>query len=168
MTATLKLYELGEVLTAVAEELLANGGELTPEIEAQLSALEGAFEQKVERILLYARNLRATALAAKAEVERLSALAGSRDHAADRLVAYVKGEMERANRDKIETDRIVVRIQRNSRPSISWLLPIEDLPEAFARIRREVDGARAYDAWKAGEPLPEGFEVVQGTHLRVR
>lgn len=168
MTAVLKLYEIADALVRVGDALIENGGELTPEIEAQLAGLEWALDDKVERTLLYTRNLEATASAADGEAQRLASLATTRRNAASRLKEYVKLEMERAGRDKVETDRIVARIAQNGRPSISWVRPIEDLPDTFVRVRRELDGTRAYEEWKHGNPLPDGFEVVRGTHLRVR
>lgn len=169
MTATLSLYQLGDQLQAVADGLIENGGELTPDMAAQLAALEGAFDQKVERVLLYARNLDGTADAAKQEAERLAALAASRANAASRLREYVKQEMERAARPKVETPLIVARVTQNSRPAIKWTLPIEELDRRFVRITLAVDGTKAYEAWQADPAsLPEGFVVERGTHLRVR
>src|SRR3990167_9709297 len=78
MTATLKLYELADVYEGIAEALIENGGELTPDLAAQLDAIEGAFEAKVERVALSVRNLVATADAADAEAARLAALAPTR------------------------------------------------------------------------------------------
>lgn len=169
MTATLTLYELGDQLQTVADTLVENGGELTPELAEQLAALEGAFEAKVERVLLYAKNLEGTAAAAKLEAARLSDLASGRANAADRLREYVKGEMERAKIDKVETLLIVARIQQNGRPSIRWTLPPDTLPVEFKKTTVTLDGDAAYKAWKADPAvLPEGFAVERGTHLRVR
>lgn len=169
MTATLTLHAIGDELQAIAEALVENGGDLTPELAAQLAAIEGAFTSKVERVLLYARNLEATAEAAKQEAVRITALSTSREKAAARLREYVKTEMERADVAKVETPLIVARIQQNSRPSISWTLPIEELDKRFVKITYALDGTKAYEAWKANSTaLPEGFVVERGTHLRVR
>lgn len=167
MTAALKLYEVADALVLIGEQLEENGGELTPEIEEQLAVLDGAFEQKVERILLYAQNYRAAADAAVKEAERLASLGRSRTAIADRLRGYVKAQMDIAGRTKIETDRIVARIQKNGRPSIHCLVPIDTLPEGFVRVRREFNAEVAYELWKAKAPLPDGITVEHGSHLRV-
>lgn len=169
MTATLTLHQIGDSLAQIAETLVENGGELTPELEELLAHEVGTFESKVERCLLYVRNLEASAEAAQGEANRLAALATSRGNAAKRLRDYVHDEMVRAKIDKVETGLIVARVTKNSRPSIKWPLPIEALDPRFVRITMALDGTKAYEAWKANSTsLPEGFVVEQGTHLRVR
>ena len=75
-------------------------------------------------------------------------------------------QLQRVNQTKVVTPLAVVRIQKNSRPSIQW--PEGGLiPEAFQRVTVTLDGAKAYDAFKAGT-LPKGFEVEHGSHLRIQ
>lgn len=168
MTATvLNLYQVAAALAELGEQLVDNGGELTPEIEAQLGKLEGAWEDKVERILLYAQNVRASGTAAAAEAERLNHLAKARANAAQRLRDYVKQLMEIAGRPKVETDRIVARIQKNSRPSITCAIPVDELPPDLVRTTKSFNADAAYERHKAGGELPMGIDVVQGSHLRV-
>lgn len=166
--AVLHLYEVVEQLVRIGDTLAENGGEITPEIEAQLRDLEGTFEEKVERILLYAQNLKASAEAATKEADRLAVLARGRASIADRLRQYVKAQMEALNRPKIETARIVARIQKNSRPSVSFVGELAELPSEFIRTVVAFNAEAAYEVFKAGGPLPAGVSVVQGTHLRVQ
>jgi len=142
MTATLKLYELADAYERIAEALIENGGELTAELAVDLDAIEGAFEAKVERVALYVRNLLATADAADAEAARLAVLARSRRQAADGLKGYLMAQLDRVEKPKVETPLIVVRIQKNSRPSIQWpdTLPI---PEGYQRVTVSLDGQKA-------------------------
>lgn len=163
--ATLKLYELVNAYEQIADVLIENGGELSPDLSAQLDAIEGAFEAKVERVALYVRNLLATASAADGEAERLAALARSRRRAAEGLKGYLMAQLDRVEKPKVETPLVVVRIQKNSRPSIQW--PATDpIPETYQRVTVSLDGQKAYTDWKAGT-LPEGFVVEQGRHLRI-
>ena len=164
-SSTLRLYELADAYERIAEALIENGGELTAELAVDLDAIEGAFEAKVERVALYVRNLLATADAADAEAARLAVLARSRRQAADGLKGYLMAQLDRVEKPKVETPLIVVRIQKNSRPSIQWpdTLPI---PEGYQRVTVSLDGQKAYSDWKAGT-LPSGFVVEQGRHLRI-
>lgn len=171
MTAgILRLHEVGSALHAIAEELLANGGEITPEIGAALESLEGTFTEKIERLLLCAQELRLSGNATQAEMERLAQLARPKHAAADRITGYVKSCMEAAGVTKVVTDRIVAKVVKNSRPAIAWTKPTEELPELFRRVVTTVsmDGNKAYEALKSGESLPDGFVVEHATHLRVR
>jgi len=165
MMPTLKLYELADAYEQIAEALIENGGELTPELAAGLDAIEGAFEAKVERVALYVRNLLVTADAADAEAVRLGALARSRRQGAEGLKGYLMAQLDRVEKPKVETPLVVVRIQQNSRPAIQWpdTLPI---PEGYQRVTVSLDGQKAYSDWKAGT-LPSGFVVEQGRHLRI-
>lgn len=165
--ATLALYQIVDELQQIGEVLEENGGELTPEITVQLDALEGALTGKVERIVLYMRNLDATAAAADSESMRLAEIGKRKRGVAARLKEYLKAQLELAGIPKVETPLCVVRLQRNSRPSISCAVPIEQLPEGFIRIKKEFDKDVAYELWKSGAPLPEGVLVEVGSHLRV-
>jgi hypothetical protein len=168
MTAVdLKLYEIADALVLVGETLEENGGELTPELTEALDGLELAWEDKVERCLLYAQNLKALSDAAAQESARLATLAQSRLKAAARFKEYIKAQMESAGRLKVETRYIVARVQKNARPSITYTGALETLPEGYVKIIRAFNNEVAYEAWKAGVPLPAGVDVLHGTHLRV-
>lgn len=166
MTAALQLHAVVPALLAIEDALIENGGELTPEILAQLESLEGAFDQKIESLLLRALQLQFEGGVAKLEAVRLAELAGVRERVAERIKTYVLECMEAAGRHKVETSRLRARIQQNSRPTIQWPGPIDVLPEAFKRTTVMLDGTKSYEAWKAGE-LPEGFVVDRGRHLRI-
>lgn len=168
-TATeMALYEITSELQQVTEMLVESGGELTPEIEEALDALEGALEEKVERTVHVIRQLEGQAEAAKAEYRRLQDLYRSRRNAADRLKEYLHSQLRIASVQKIEADTCVVRRQKNGRPSIAWEGDPDALPEAFRRVDVRPDTQAAYEEWRTGGELPEGFRVERGEHLRIR
>lgn len=167
MTAMpLKLWEISDELDRLTLEIFEAGGEITPEIEAQLEAMEGAFMEKVERVALRIRELEATAAAAKSEKDRLYALEKSNDGAAKGLKSYLQSYIERQGRDRVETPKVRVRIQ-NSTPSIRWTRELGELPEEYRRVSITPDIAAVKEACKDGAPLPDGFERTQGRHLRI-
>lgn len=165
--SVLHLYELPDAFDAIEAELLENGGELTPELEARLEALEGTLETKAERICRVIRNNDASAKAFKDEMDRLGAHRQTHENVVKRLKGYLQSVLTRMGRDKLAAGMFKVAIQNNSRPSITWTGSMEDLPPGFKRVRIEMDGDAAYDAHRAAA-LPEGFEVVTGKHLRIR
>lgn len=166
--AELKLYEIADELDVITNRLIENGGELTPELEAAWEEMEGAFEAKAERTALAVQDLSRKADAAREESRRLRELARSRANAADRLKEYLRGQMARLEIRRIDADRATIWRQDNGRPSISWTGGPEELPEAFRRVTVEADTQAAYEEWKSGGALPEGFRVEQGEHLRIR
>jgi hypothetical protein len=167
MSTMLRLYEITDEMLDIERALEEAGGELTPEMEAQLDAVAGAFDEKVERVCAVIQNAQRTADAAKLEAERLADLSRANAKSAESLKRYLAGQMARLGRNKVATDRFRVSLQNNSRPSIRWTLGPERIPELFRTVEIKVDGNAAYEAWKAGKVLPEGFEVERGQHLRI-
>lgn len=163
----LKLYELPTAYEELEEALIEAGGELTPEIEARLDALEGNLEAKVDGLVGLAQQLARMGEAADAEAARLKRLASARTAAAGRLKEYLLRTLEQLGRPKVETDRFAVRVQRNGRPSITWPGDPSDLPMDLARLEVKLDGQAAYERWKRDGEMPEGFVVALGSHLRI-
>lgn len=162
------LWEISDELREIAETLVENGGELTPELGERLDAMEGAFEEKAERIALYVRECEANAIAAQVEADRLAAIAESFGRKAQGMKDYLLFSMRRTGHAKITTPRVKIWEQKNGRPSIKCILAPSLMPAAFVKHPPAVvDTELAYQEWKQGNPLPEGFVVEQGSHLRI-
>ncbi len=163
----LRLWEISDVLDEVAEAIIAAGGELTPQIEARLEAMEGAFEEKCERVALFIRECEANAAAAEIEEKRLAAIRKSFETKASGLKGYLQYFMTRTGRTTLKTPRVRVWSQKNGRPSIRFVGNMDTLPTEYVRVKREVDTQFAYVEHMAGSSLPEGFIVEHGTHIRI-
>lgn len=167
MSTGLRLWEISDALQEIGERIAEGGGELTPELEAELDAMEGAFEEKVERIALYIRECEANAIAVAVEEDRLAKLKRHFDAKSVGLKGYLQAYLQRTGRTSLKTSRTRVWMQKNGRPSIRYVGDISALPADYVRIKREVDTQFAYVEHKAGAKLPEGFVVTEGTHLRI-
>lgn len=165
--APLKLYEIATAFELIEAALVESGGEWTDDIATQLDALEGALEWKVENICRLIQSNTRTSEAYKAERERLQGHEDSHRRIAANLKAYLFTQLERIGKDKVDAGVFKVALQNNSRPSIEWSGDAVAIPEPFRRTVFELDGNRAYDAFRAGG-LPEGFVVKLGRHIRVR
>ena len=161
------LWEIADELETVAALIAENGGELTPELEARLDAIAGAFGDKVERVALAIRSYEANAEAAKLEEERLGAIRKSHERSAAGLKRYLLGCMRNAGVPKVETPRARVRVQKNSMPSIAWTQDMDALPDGYRRVTVAPDLQRVRDDLKAGAVPPEGFVVEYGQHVRI-
>lgn len=178
----LKLYEIADNLEAVTARIIENDGVLTEELEAELDALEGAFEEKVERTALVVQELSRKADACKAEAERLSERADHYERSADSLKEYLRHQLARRDVSRVDGDLVSVRRQKASRPSIRWESgsPVpapfrryrvrgklagenQDVAEAAAEmgldVSEELDSNAAWEELKSGGELPEGFSV---------
>ncbi len=154
-----------ERLDALLEE---SGGELTDEIEAALKAVEGQFYEKAEKIGAYILSLVAHEATAKAEAQRLRELTKVRSNKVSRLKDYLKYMLESTGRDRVETSTFRIGLYQNSRPSIRWTGPEEEIPEAFRVTKHSVAGALAQEYFKEHEVLPDGFEVTRSNHVRIK
>lgn len=167
MEARLKLWEITDEIQEIGELIAEAGGELSPEMEARLDAMEGALETKVENIALFVKESEANAAAALIEANRLSGIAKRFTTKAEGLKSYLLFALRRSGRSSVKTLRVTVREQKNSRPAIRCALAPEMVPEKFRRVSTTVDLALAYEEWKRGNELPNGFVVEAGTHLRI-
>lgn len=175
----IKLYEATAQLEVVngwieehADEILANGGELPPALAELLDQAEGTLAVKAERVALKVRELQAEADAVKAEAVRLTQRAKTATNAADSLKAYLKRALEIAGVQTIKGELVTVALQKNP-PSVLTVRDAasDDAAEGFATeipAHYEWNKAELKEAWKAGEALPMGVAVMQGTSLRIR
>lgn len=184
MTTMLRLYEITDQLDVVRdwlyehdEEIRAAEGAIPDELAALLNEVEGDFKSKAENVALFVRELIANSKAVKEERDRLDAKAKHYERSAESLKAYLKLNMERADIPKVEGKLVSVRLQKNP-PAVKVLLDQETLgkmrddletalfvttvPESY---RVDTDYAKA--VWKQGASLPQGIEVVQGSHIRI-
>ena len=168
MEATaMKLWEISGELEMIGALISEAEGEITPDIEAKLDAMEGVFAEKVERIALLIEERAGDAEKAKAQEDRLRAIRRCHESTVSGLKCYLERCMAAANRDRVETPNARVRRYRNSQPSIRWTRALEDLPEQYRRVTVEADTASAKQDWKDGALLPDGFTVEYGHHVRV-
>lgn len=165
----LRLYDIPERYRDIEDAIIEADGDITPEQEAALDHLSDEFERKAEYLALLSREAKAEAEAVAIEEKRLNKRRTAAKNRERRLKSYLHACLEKAGRDRVEGDRIKVRIQANTRPTIRWPFAPEEAPERFRRVTVDVDGTETYRAWKAGE-LPEGqggFVVELGSHVRV-
>lgn len=164
---SVRLYEISHEIRRLLDEATdEETGELTTDAEAALSALSLAFDAKVDAICCVIREQSTLADGLKAEIVRLQKLAAVRSATVDRLKGYVKHEMELLGMPKLETERFKVRIQKNP-PSATATMPAEMLPAEFQRVTVTANNSAAIAIWKHTGEAPQGFEINQGTHLRI-
>lgn len=166
-TKPLRLYELAESLSWIDQQLEESDGELTPDIETALEALQGAFSAKVDAVCLLRQNAIAEADVCAQESLRLTKRAESSMRKANSLKQFLFGAFKRAGVTKLKTARWTVYIQA-SPPSIRWTRRIDELPPDYRRVKVEVNTERAHEVRRAGKQLPDGFVVEQSEHLRIR
>lgn len=176
----MRLYEAAAQLEVIdgwiqehADEILANGGELTPALSALLDLAEGTFTEKAEAVALKVRELQAEATAIKTEADRLTQRAKTATYAADSLKAYLQRTLEAAGIPTVKGTLVTVALQKNP-PAVQGELSQDALKDLyddhtlFAVRTYTLDKKQVLAAHKAGNNIPAGLEVTQGTSLRIR
>lgn len=145
-----------------------------PEFEARILA---SLEQAAEGIQTKAENLALV-------IDELSRHAGaldeiakgyaSRARAAQKNVDFLKGWLLRAltaaGIQKVKGDRATVSVSKNSTAPL-WIregLTVDDVPEEFVRVTREISPIAVREALKAGESFEWAKLLPPGEHVRVR
>lgn len=162
----LKLWEIASELDQIEALIHENGGELSPEIEAELDRLEGEFDAKAERVGLYFRELLASADVAKAEKDRLAGIERRFRNSAEGLRHYLHTQMRLLEIREIKTPRVSISVRQNPE-SIHVAGDPSTLPEEFRRVKVEADKAALKAAHKEGRELPAGVTVECGESLRI-
>lgn len=170
-TTQIKLHDITAELRSIQTQILENGGEVTPEIEAQLKAWGGALEFKAHNIGLALEELSANQAAIDMVVERLAERRKVFANAGERLKTYLFDCMKAAGVRKIESPEISITVARNGRPRIAPLVDLEVLAAslpALVRMTYAFDGQAAYDLYKKGELPADLVSVEVGEHLRIK
>ena len=133
-----------------------------------LDAMSGELEVKAQSVVMYARNLQATAAAIKEAEEQMARRRKAIENRAKHLLEYVQGCMETAEVQRIECPHFRLAIQSKP-PSVDvyepGLLPLEYMrtPEPPPPAP---DKAAIAAAIKAGIDVP-GARLVHGTRLAI-
>lgn len=157
------LHEIGVFYRDLIQFIEECNGEVYPEVLQTLNDYEDSFNKKVDALRVIIRENRSRSQRDRDESAYFAARAQAADKAADWAEYWIIAGMQAANL-AVAGERFPQRRQTNGRPSIKWER-LEPIPEEFRRVRVELDGDAAYDAWKRGQ-LPEGFDVNRGEHLR--
>ena len=162
------LWAISNELLALGEKIAENQGEITSEIEAELDALEGAFEAKAEAVYLFAKDASLEAEKAKAGKEHMQDMERYWLNKARGLKWYLLNVMERHGRDRVQTFRAKFsRVQ--SPPSYRWNGDdYADIPVQFRRTKivhtLDVDAVKR--AIVEGVAIPAEIVVERGHHIR--
>jgi hypothetical protein len=164
----MKMYEIPYALRLIEAQIEEAEGVLTPELEAELDGLTEAFERKAEYLAMLVREATLEEAKWKDEEDRVGARRRSFARRAEGLRRYLHSQMEAMGTTKVQGEKLTVAVQRNGAPSVMFRGDVDALPDAFKRVKVEINAQAMREAYKAGEALPEGVEVYHGTHLRIR
>lgn len=157
------IYEISENIKKLLDEKMVVDEE-TGEIlfdESSLDELKETFEEKIENLSLYIKELDYEAKAIAEEVRKLESRKRANENKGKRLKEYL---MFVLNGEKFKTPKISISY-RNSE-SIDYD-SIDDVPEQFIRTKLEVDKTLVKEAFSQGLEV-DGCRLVKKTNIIVK
>lgn len=162
----MNLYEIkAEYLKALDECIDEETGEVV-DLE-RLEAIGETYNEKIENIICYIKNLRAEAKAIKDEEEKLKARRTAKEKKADSLSGYLDSVL---GGERFEGARGCV----SYRASVETFVDVEQFKnnfgwEDFVEIRTEYkpDKTKIKEALKRGETF-EGAELVEKQNIQIK
>jgi hypothetical protein len=148
----LSLYAIDAELLALEDALVAAGGAITEEIEAEHDHLLDMREDKVEGYLRVIRRLETTAEAIKAERQRLQGAERSMTAAAQALKDRLAESMRQRGDAEYLTPLGRLKLQRSGTEPVELLVDEEGLPEAFVRTKHSPDLTALREALRSDDP----------------
>ena len=151
------LYEISsEILGCVDPET----GEIID--EEKLERLNMEFDQKVENVALWIKNLLADAASIKAEADALTSRRKVYENQANRLKEYLSKYL---GGQKFSTPRVSISYRKSETVDVA---DINDVPKEFLRYADpEADKVKIKEALKAGKKL-KGCRLVEKQNLQIR
>lgn len=163
----LPLFELVERYVDLLVKIDDAEGELTPELAAELEALEPQLERKVEAIAAVHAMLTEESEACDRLAKTYADRAKRKARNADVLKARCKDALDVIGVRKVATPTVTASLQANP-PKVELLLADAELPDEAFVITRKVDLGGIKERLKAGEPCTYARLVSGGDHLRFR
>lgn len=143
-------------------------GQVNAQLDAWLTETEGAFASKVESYVGLMESLNALADARKAEALRVQELERQARNKADRLKAVLREVMLRLGRDKVESTRYKVRLQKAGGALPLVIDEFVEIPEQFLAVVKSPDRVAIRAALESGKNLPFAALGERGTILVIK
>lgn len=163
-------FDLAADWLALIDAIDDAGGELTPELEARLAALEAASADKLDALANVVEHYRGVALVARAAKERFAAKEQAAERAAGRVLARAKALLEAGGQKRVTTAGgwVFAVCANGGKPPLAVTCDPAELPPEFQRrtVAADLDAIRA--ALEAGAALPFASVGERGTHLRLK
>jgi hypothetical protein len=148
---TQSIYQIQQDYLSITNELIENGGELSPELETSLAINKAELQQKAVAYIYVTKSLEADVSTIDDEIKRLQALKASRVKTIDKLKETVKSAMEMYEIEEIKTATLKI----NFRKSESIEADAEQLQDYYCVLKttRTPDKAKIKEAIKNGEAV---------------
>lgn len=158
----MNLYEIASKKLEILQAVQDLEGELTPELEADLTAIEVAMDEKLKACCCVLKNLDALAELHAAEIKRLTERKRAIEARHERLKEWVaKSAPEEGWSNGVHT------LAWRKSKSVEVEIDAEKLPLEFSRMKFEANKTAIKEAIEAGAVV-EGCKLVEKKSLQVK
>lgn len=149
----LTIYQIEQSYNQLAEELIENGGELTPSLEEQLAITEEQLQNKSVAYSFVIKQMDADIDTIDAEIKRLQGLKKQREKASEYLKDRIKHAMDTFQIEEIKTPLVKINFRKSETVEVE---DVNQLPAAFkvVKVTEQADKVAIKVAIK------DGFEVT--------
>lgn len=162
----LTIYQIEQSYNQLAEELIDNGGELTPELETALAITEEQLQNKSVAYSFVIKQMDADIDTIDAEIKRLQAAKKQREKASEYLKERIKHAMELFSIEEIKTPLVKINFRKSETVEVE---NVNELTSAYKTIKivETADKAAIKSAIKNGIVVP-GCSIVEHRNLQIK
>jgi hypothetical protein len=162
----LTIYQIEQSYNQLAEELIDNGGELTPELSEALAITEEQLQNKSVAYSFVIKQIDSEVNIIDAEIKRLQAMKKTRENASERLKANIKHAMELFNIDEIKTPLVKINFSKSEAVEVD---DVNQLPAPYkvVKVTEQADKVAIKSALKDGVDIA-GCRIVANRNLQIK
>lgn len=162
----LTIYQIEQNYNQLAEELIDNGGELTPELEEQLAITEEQLQNKSVAYSFVIKQMDADIETIDAEIKRLQAAKKQREKASEYLKERIKHAMELFSIDEIKTPLVKINFRKSETVEVE---DVNKLPAPYkvVKVTEQADKAAIKAALKEGHDII-GCSIATHKNLQIK
>jgi hypothetical protein len=160
------IFKIQAEYQQIVNELIDNGGNLTPELELALQITKDNFHSKSENYAFITRQFNAEMRIIDDEIHRLEQLKRVRQKAIERLKANIEMAMTTFEVDKIETPLIKISFRKSESVEVE---DVNNLPALYkvVKVSETADKLKIKDAIKSGI-LIDGCSIKTNRNLQIK
>jgi hypothetical protein len=162
----LTIFQIEQSYNQLAEELIDNGGELTPELSEALQITEEQLQNKSVAYSFVIKQMDADIDTIDAEIKRLQAAKKQREKASEYLKERIKHAMELFSIDEIKTPLVKINFRKSETVEVE---NVNALTSAYkvVKVTEQADKAAIKAALKDGTVIP-GCSIVEHRNLQIK
>lgn len=162
----LTIYQIEQSYNQLAEELMENGGELTPSLEEALAITEEQLQNKSVAYSFVIKQMDADIDIIDSEIKRLQALKKQREKALEYLKERIKHAMDTFSIEEIKTPLVKINFRKSESVEVD---DVNQLPAAFkvVKVTEQADKAAIKAALKDGVEVT-GCRIETHRNLQIK